>query len=271
LNASGIISILIYIGALFYLIYFGNKVFHENNNSRKTRQYWENRNYEKAKGLAKLFEARNYVTSCGDTLRYRLMIPLEYDPEQYYPLVVILHDAGFPGTDNIRQLACQPTPILSSEANRKKYPSFLFVPHCPKGIGWNFYPMDSMVFEAIASLEKEFNINTKRRYVVGGSMGGHGTWHFICSRPDMFAAAIPMCGAGKPELASRIINVPVWAFHGAKDEAVPVSYTRKMIEAIKEAGGHPKYTEFPEGVHNVWPQLLRTPGVWEWFFEQENK
>jgi predicted peptidase len=86
--------------------------------------------------------------------------------------------------------------------------------------------------------------------------------------PDMFAAAMPLCGAGNPELASRVTHIPVWAFHGDADRNVPVTGSRNMIEAIKKAGGEPKYNEFAGVGHNVWPEVEKTEGVIDWLFAQ---
>jgi pimeloyl-ACP methyl ester carboxylesterase len=211
---------------------------------------------DEAKRLAKLFEVRTYTNNKGDTMPYRILIPLNYDPQKKYPLVVGLHGGGVRGNDNNRHiLAGGPWRVLSKKLNRKKYPVFIFVPQCPQGYTWGGYSnipfmdqpaVDSLVFEIISELENEFSIDDKRLYVAGGSMGGYGTWHFICTRPKIFAAAIPTDGAGDPDLALKIINVPVWAFHSEKDQAVPVSGSRDMIEAIKKAGGNPRYTDYPK-------------------------
>lgn len=81
----------------------------------------------------------------------------------------------------------------------------------------------------------------------------------------MFVAAIPVCGGGDPDLAEKIIDVKVWAFHGRKDKTVPVRFSRGMIKAIKKAGGDPLYTEFPDGPHNIWSDVNHTPGYWTGF------
>ena len=107
--------------------------------------------------------------------------------------------------------------------------------------------------------------------MAGISAGGLGSWHFICTRPKMFAAAIPICGGADPVLAKQVLNIPIWAFHGEKDTNVPVQYTRGMIEAIKKAGGLPKYTEFPDADHNIWDLVEETPGLFDWLFAQRRK
>ena len=239
-----------------------------------SQAYWGKRNFENTKALARLFEARTYVNSKGDKLRYRLLKPLNYDPKKRYPLVVSLPYGGQPGTDTIRQLeGAAAAEILSADSNRKKYPAFILVPNCPAGSGWGGIPkypsVDTLVYKAITALDTAFSIDAKRRYVTGISRGGYGSWHFICTRPDLFAAAIPVCGGDDPKLASKIINVSVWAFHGAKDHNVPVIGSRGMIEGMKKAGQNPKYTEYPNEGHNIWYQVSITPGLWDWLFAQK--
>ena len=170
--------------ALIATLFFGQKL-----TSETLQVFDQEKVTDKAKLLAKPFEARTYVNTHGETLLYRLMKPLNYDPEKKYPLVVCLHHGGSYGNDNIRQIEGSPAALLlSEEVNRKKYAAFLFVPQCPHGSNWggpiNYPAVDSLVFEAINALEKEFSIDEKRRYVTGVSAGGYGTWHFISTRPE---------------------------------------------------------------------------------------
>lgn len=233
--------------------------------------------YEVSEGVrkqAERFEPRTYLTPDGDSLQYRLMIPLDYDSTQKYPLVVCLHGSSGCGSDNMKQVAeSLPAYLLSQPENRRKYPGFLFVPQCPLHFGWGGISglpgVDSLVFGAISSLQQEFSIDVDRYYVCGHSLGGYGTWHLISMHPEMFAAAIPAAGEGDPAVAYKIINVPVWAFHGAKDRHVPVSGSRDMVAAIRRAGGTPRYTaEFPDENHHIWRNIADTPGLLEWLFAQ---
>jgi predicted peptidase len=189
---------------------------------------------------------------------------------------VCLHGGGGRGTDNLIQIEGSWTAqLLSEQPNREKYPAFVFAPQCPPTASWGGLPggqvYDSIVFEAIALLEKEFNIDASRRYVMGESLGGYGSWHFITARPQMFAAAVPICGGGDPSQANTIADIPVWAFHGAKDRSVPVRLSREMIEAMKQAGGNPKYTEYSDEGHIISKQVMDTPGLLDWLFEQSQK
>lgn len=259
------------LGALVATLYMGPKIANERNGLLK----WNNRGPENAQRLAEPFEARIYVGNRGDTLKYRLLRPINYDSTKKYPLVVCLHGGGGWGTDNIKQVEGSWTAqMLSKYYNMEKYHAFLFVPQCPPMHSWgggipNYPGIDFLVFETMGKLEKQYNIDENRRYVMGESLGGYGTWSLICKKPNMFAAAVPICGKGDPELASRIVDVPMWAFHGAKDRNVPVSGSRDMIEAIREAGGNPRYSEFPDAGHIISEQFYSTPDLLDWVFEQK--
>ena len=78
----------------------------------------------------------------------------------------------------------------------------------------------------------------------------------------------PLCGGGNPALAPRIANIPIWAFHGAKDDVIPVTYSRNMIRQIRMQGGNPRYTEYPDVGHDVWLHALKEPGLVDWLFSQ---
>lgn len=231
---------------------------------------------EWAKEVAKPFDARVFVNQRGDTLRYRLLIPLQYDSLKEYPLVIGLHGSSGCGTDNARQIATTlPALWFSEPMNRMRYPAFIFVPQCPQHWCWGGIEkvpaVDSLVIEAMASIEEEFSIDPSRRYLAGNSLGGYGAWHIAATWPELFAAVIPICGGGSSAYGKNLVNVPVWAFHGAKDRNVPVSGSRGIIEVIRQNGGDPKYTEFPDLAHDIGNAVLHTEGVWDWMFAQQKE
>jgi hypothetical protein len=221
--------------------------------------------------LAQPFDEGRYVSPQGDTLLYRLLTPTAYDPQKSYPLVVALPYSCW--SDNTRQIdACPMAKWLSSEENRKKYPAFVFVPRCPPHTGWggvaNTPSIAGLAIEAIIALDNAYPIDAQRRYVSGVSRGGYGSWHLLGLRPELFAAAIPVCGEGDPGQARKIRSVPVWAFHGAKDVNVPVSGSRDMVSALRQVGSSPRYTEYPDGGHGIWEEVVKTPGLLDWLFAQ---
>jgi predicted esterase len=231
---------------------------------------------EHLKQIAQPFEARTYMNRRGNTLRYRLLKPLDYDPTKPYPLVVCLHGSSGCGTDNVKNVAASlPAQWLSAPENRTKYPAFLFVPQCPLQMSWGgiegLPAVDSLVVETIHALGQEFKLEENRRYLAGNSLGGYGVWHLIGTCPELFAAAMPISGGGDPKLAQNIVDVPLWAFHGAKDRNVPVSGSRDMIKAIKQAGGTPRYTEYSSQAHHIGQQVATTPGLLDWLFAQKQE
>jgi hypothetical protein len=237
--------------------------------------YWTNRSYQKTKDLAHLGDPGVFVNRKGDILHYQLIKPLDYDPTKKYPIVISLPYGGQPATDTIKQIeGAVMALLLTIDSNRRSYPAFIFIPNCPPGAGWggvpNYPNVDSLVFDAIIALDRQFSIDDKRRYVTGLSRGGFGAWNFICKHPEMFAAAIPVSRGGDPRLVPKITHVAVWAFHGTLDRNAPVSGSRNMIDAIKNAGGNPKYTEFPDEGHNIWDRVSATPGLLDWLFAQHS-
>ena len=101
-------------------------------------------------------------------------------------------------------------------------------------------------------------------------MGGYGTWDLIQRKPDFFAAAIPICGGADENYASRLTKLPIWAFHGDQDGAVPLIRSTRMISAIRDAGGSPKMTIYPGVGHNSWSATYANTEVLKWMFSQRN-
>lgn len=258
--------------ALFSGLFFGPRLVAETISLRNDPE----RINKNLKELAQPFEAHIFSNSRGERLPYRLLKPLHYDSTKKYPLVVCLHGSSGCGNDNVKQVVGSLTvQLLSEYKNRIKYPAFLLVPQCPHERSWGGIPdlpaVDSLVFEIIHALEQKLPIDKDRRYVTGNSLGGYGVWHFINTRPDMFAAAIPISGGGNPALAKNIIDVPVWAFHGAKDRNVSVIGSRLMIDGMKKIGGNPLYTEYPDAAHDINERIKKTPGLLDWLFAQKLK
>ena len=99
-------------------------------------------------------------------------------------------------------------------------------------------------------------------------MGGFGTYELITRKPEMFAAAMPVCGGGDETKAASIAKLPIWIFHGEKDEAVKVAASRVMFQALKDAGGSPKYTEVPGAPHALGAPYMEDE-VLQWLFAQK--
>lgn len=224
---------------------------------------------DKKPDFDKLLEKREFKQDKG-SLPYRLMKPADYkeDGKDVYPLVIFLHGAGERGDNNVKQLVHGVGDFAKAES-RKKHPCFLIAPQCPAGKSW--VANSDLVLALIDSVSKEFRIDKKRLYLTGLSMGGYGTWELLSRKPDLFAAAVPICGGGDPKKADKLTKIPIWCFHGDKDTAVKVEKSRDMIEAIKKAGGEPKYTEYKGVAHDSWTQTYRDAKVHDWLFAQKKE
>lgn len=227
------------------------------------------------------WEARVYSNDQGETLPYRLLKPKAYDPQQAYPLVVFLHGMGERGSDNLSQLVNGVSGFFASDAARDRFPAFVIAPQCPDGedsneASWsNWRPgmpaitrPTRLVLEIVDDVRRQFAIDDDRMYIGGLSMGGFGTWNVIQEYPRLFAAAFPICGGGDPANAAKIADVPLWVFHGAKDDTVPPQFSRDMVRAIQAAGGHPGYCEYPDVGHDSWTCAFEEPRLLPWLFAQ---
>jgi predicted peptidase len=99
-------------------------------------------------------------------------------------------------------------------------------------------------------------------------MGGYGTWDVASQYPDRFAAIVPLCGGGQIWLAKPLAAVPIWAFHGAKDNRVPLWMSQQMVAAVTKCGGHAKLTVYPNGGHSIDDVTYRNPQLYEWLLTQ---
>lgn len=233
-------------------------------------------------------EPEALVFKSGDkSLPYRLLKPEGTVKGEKYPLVIFLHGAGERGVDNKKQLVWfwndkKPSVMTRPEVAKEK--AFVIVPQCPDGKKFVEVPWEKGSYKSpeisetlkltlalIDATIKEQPIDADRVYVIGMSMGGYGAFDAVQRRPELFAACVPICGAGDPSKAKDIAHVPVWAFHGADDGAVPVSGSRDMIDALKKAGAEPKYSEYPKVGHNSWSPAFEEKEFWNWIFAQKRK
>lgn len=227
---------------------------------------------------------KNMYRTGKDSLPYRLLYPLHYNKHKKYPIVLFLHGAGQRGTDNEAQLTGVPK-MLTDSAGREKYPCFIFVPQCAKNDVWVKFPgfPESLQTTALPTssaqatlavldlLIKQLPIDRKRVYITGYSMGGEGSFDFLTRRPQLFAAAIPICSVSDTARAKFIYKIPIWAFHGDQDDVNNVKYSRLMIAALKKYNGTPNYTEYPGIKHNSWSKAYNEPGLFDWLFAQKRR
>ncbi|HPO13212.1 MAG TPA: prolyl oligopeptidase family serine peptidase [Candidatus Hydrogenedentes bacterium] len=217
------------------------------------------------------------------TWRYVVYVPHDYSPNKEWPLIIFLHGAGERGSDGLKH-----TQVGIGAAIRlypERFPAIVLFPQCPDDGFWDLIldPMET----ALQHTREAYKIDPKRIYLTGLSMGGFGAWIWGAEKSDTFAALIPICGGGDvaqieklldrklthdfgtmEERTKKLATLPIWAFHGAKDPAVPPAASRTMVELVKKAGGNVKYTEFPHAEHNSWDDAYQDEETAKWLFKQ---
>ncbi len=219
--------------------------------------------------LAKPFEAKTIHLGETDEQKYAIYVPPQYDndPEHQWPVILFLHGSGECGVDGVKQTTVGLPRYIAGRP--KKFP---FITVMPQARTTWFRGDDSLAVWAILdSVLKEYRTDRDRVYITGLSMGGFATWEFIMSRPDIFAAAVPVCGVGNAAFVSNIRNVPVWAFHGALDTNVPVQGSRAPIAALRKLGAKPKYTEYADLKHLCWDRAYAEKPLWRWLLKQRRR
>ena len=228
------------------------------------------------------FSYNKFGNAQGDTLNYRLLFP-DSDTLRRYPLVIFLHGSGERGSDNEAQLKWG-VMNFATDQNMIQHPAIVIAPQCPEKVSWSNFtrgktssdirlqptptkPMELLI-ALIHQLTKTMRIDSNRIYITGLSMGGFGTFDAIERYPNLFAAAVPVCGGGDISKAASIAHVPIWIFHGAEDPAVNPAYSVDMLKALNEAGAHPGFTEYPEVGHFSWLGAYSDPLMMEWLFRQ---
>jgi predicted peptidase len=226
----------------------------------------------------------------GDTLLYRYLTPKNPQKGKKYPVVIFLHGSGERGNNNQAQLFHGSGQFLNP-VNRENYPAYVLFPQCPEGEFGVFNkpenPNESYSMQLNPTLSnmmqtlKEFieyyaslpDADPKRIYIMGISMGGMSTFEMVARYPQMFAAAIPICGSVNPERLKQqkelVKKVKFRIYHGDADAAVPVEGSRQAYKALKEIGAKVEYIEFPGCTHNSWNPAFNRNDFLKWMFKQK--
>jgi len=224
------------------------------------------------------FSYNKYGNDKGDTLLYRQLFP-DSDTFRRYPLVIFLHGSGERGNDNEAQLKWG-VANFATDQNMVLHPAFVIAPQCPEKMSWSNFSRPDMKLQPtpakpmelliglIHQLIRTQRIDSNRIYITGLSMGGYGTYDAILRYPHLFAAAVPVCGAGDASKASSIAHLPLWIFHGAEDPAVDPKYSLEMFQALTKAGTRPGFTQYPEVGHFSWLHAYSDQIMMEWLFRQ---
>ena len=194
---------------------------------------------------------------------YLLFLPESYgEQKKDWPLMLFLHGAGERGSDLQKVKVHGPPKIVE---NQKDFPFIVVSPQCPTGDWWDekLDVLTNLLDDVIA----RYDVDTDRVYLTGLSMGGYGTWALASKYPERFAAVAPICGGGKRFMAYRLKDMPVWAFHGAKDSVVPLEESEEMVKAINARGGDAKLTIYPDAGHDSWTKSYDNQELYDWLLQ----
>jgi predicted peptidase len=230
------------------------------------------------------------VTLHGANFKYQVFVPDNWSSKQKWPVILFLHGAGERGSDGL--LATDVGIAHAIRENRSRFPAIVVVPQCLTRHWWTEPAMEEVALATLAAAAKEFKGDPKRTYLTGLSMGGYASWTLATEYPGKFAAVVPICGGivlpesvlkDYPEsaknslpddpksgdyVAAKIGKTPVWIFHGANDDTVPVEGSRKVYAVLKAAGADVRYTEYPGVGHNSWDKAYADPELLTWLFSK---
>jgi predicted peptidase len=199
------------------------------------------------------------------SLNYLVYLPKTYDKKsmEKWPIIFFLHGSGERGS-NLELVKKNGLPLL---VETDDYPFIVVSPQCPENTDWNIDALNALYKKVL----KTYKIDVSRIYLTGLSMGGYGTWSWAIDSPDKFAAIAPVCGGGRAFMVHKIKDLPVWAFHGLKDNVVPISESEKMVNTLNKKGGNAKLTTYPDAEHDSWTPTYSNPELYKWFLEHQRK
>ncbi|MBV9123177.1 MAG: dienelactone hydrolase family protein [Planctomycetes bacterium] len=231
-----------------------------------------------AVGLASIAAAREvphgfldrvYRAPAGQESKYVVFVPDQYQGTKPFPLIVFLHGSGERGTDGKK-----PSQVGLGRAIRKQEKTFPFLVVFPQARNpeWVADSEDGRRAMAIlADVQKHYRVDRRRIYLTGFSSGGDGVFSFAVLQPEVWAAMVPVCGNGDPRDAEEIKDIPCWYFMGSADNKAWVKNAHEMVQALEEAGGHPRYTEYKGLGHGIWNKVYDTPELYQWLLKQRRE
>jgi len=231
------------------------------------------------------YERGSYIKG-KDSIYYRILFPENFDASKKYPVLFFLHGRGESGSDNEKQLTHGGKLFLKPDV-RKEFPAIVVFPQCPATDYWANVKitsdqngkrhfdfrrggkptkaMHALVGMVDNFLDKPF-VDQERVYVAGLSMGGMGTYELLRRKRDTFASAFAICGGDHVGNVRKYQHVPLWIFHGEKDDIVLPGYSIAIANQLKIHGKEVKLTLYPNANHNSWDATFAEPGLLKWLF-----
>ena len=213
------------------------------------------------------------VRAEGGTRRYAAWLPPGFDPAKRWPAIVFLHGSGECGVDGEKPVHIGLGPALLAHPERWSFVAIF--PQKPReDEEWEEH--ETLVYAVLKDAERAFAIDGGRVGLAGVSQGGHGAWMIGARHPERWRCLVAVCGYGRARtVAPRIVRLPVWAFHGLRDDLVDPADTRHIIAELKSAKlaagldtASARMTLYPEANHNSWDAAFAEPELSGWLQTQ---
>ena len=229
------------------------------------------------------------LTLGREAYRYQIFLPVGWQPQKRWPVVLFLHGNGERGDDGWRQTLVGIGPAI--RRNPERVPAIVVLPQCRRGMWWSHARMEKLALTALEASMRDFGGDPTRIFLTGISMGGYGAWGLAARHPGKFAALAPICGGVVPpvgvkvpedhppvefsadpyrSMAVRIGQTPVWIFHGTDDPRVPVSESRRMAGALRALGNPVRFSEYAGVGHDSWEQAYDEPDFFPWLLSHRS-
>lgn len=223
------------------------------------------------------FEAASFTGTTSPEIKYRLFKPTLQRAGESYPLVVVYHGSGAIGTDNTTQVGLLQK-LFATAAIQQQYPAYVLAPQfatrssdykmdtARKVLYATARPALNTVLQLIDSLKTTLNIDGKRIYVIGFSMGGSTVINSLSTRPDLFAAGISISGIPQFDKINELRSIPLWLIHGLNDTENPIN---SDVQLYKELGNKTRFWKLTGTTHdNVFTTKLLGDVLPKWLFKQ---
>lgn len=189
----------------------------------------------------------------------------EKESTEKQPVLIFLHGKSLSGTDlnRVRRYG-----VLRAMDKGRKIPAIVVAPQVAKG-NWN----PDKVLEVLEYVKINYNVDESRIYVCGMSLGGYGTLHFAGKYADKITAAVAICGGGNAKDGCKLATIPLWIQHGDVDYIVPMSESKKVVEAIKKCdeSADVTLTIIKGGNHGNVERLFHEDAMYDWLFKQKRE
>ena len=199
------------------------------------------------------------------TLNYLLFMPRDTTARiaGKFPLIVTLHGIDERGSA-LWRVKGEGLPKILDGYNT--FPFIVVSPQCPLTTEWYYNDgVQLLVNKLIDSAIVRYPVDTNRIYLTGLSMGGIGTLDLAIRYPRRFAALLPIAFRIEPGWDLCVIkDIPLWGFHGEKDNVIPLAKAQSVITALKVCRGDPAFTIYPDLYHDAWTRTYNNPAVYDW-------